>query len=213
MIAMSEKRTTIGVKESTKRKLESLKEASDADTWDEFADMYANKTLDVSLEELEIEEAETHERIEQTRATVVGVLEAVDEAGMTDEIVGIIKSLSEQNMLAQNQDIVEHLMEKSRRGEPLNDIDQLLAQVVMETENSREGGKSPAAEIARGLFSSKDQTTAERTQTKRDETIQSASVSDNKMEPAEEEIFDGVEMAEDESPTVKTEMTVVDEEM
>lgn len=184
---MSGKNTTLGLKESTKKNLEPLKEESEATTWDGFVNGLVEDSLNVSLEEMEAQEVETHERVEQTRATVVGVLEAVDEADMTDEIVDIIKSLSEQNMLAKNQEILEHLMEKSRQGQPVNDVDRLLAEVVMETEGSRKAGQSPAAVIAQGLFSGKEHRAAERTRTEREETVGTASVSEENPDSDEEE--------------------------
>lgn len=162
---MADENTTLGLKKSTKKELEPIKEASEATTWDGFVNGIVEENLEVSIEELEAQEVETHERVEQTRATVVGVLEAVDDADMTDEIVDIIKSLSEQDMLAQNQEILEHLMEKSREGEPINDVDRLLADIVMETESSRGPEQSPAAAIATGLFSGKEHAAAERTKT------------------------------------------------
>lgn len=214
---MSEKNTTLGLKESTKQSLEPVKEASEATTWDEFVNGLVENNLDVSLEELEAQEVETHERVEQTRATVVGVLEAVDEADMTDEIVDIIKSLSEQNMLAQNQEILEHLMEKSRQGQPVNDVDRLLAQVVMETESSREAGQSPAAVIAQGLFSGKDRRTAERTRTERGESVQSTTVSEDNSDGDEEELgsdlFSGVEKAGDDSSDLGSDFNIAGGEL
>lgn len=199
---MAEKNTTVGLRESTKENLEPLKKNSEADTWDGFLQGLVDDNLDVSIEEMETQEVETHERVEQTRATVVGVLEAVDEAGMTDEVVDIIKSLSEQNMLAQNQQILEHLMEKSRQGEPVNDVDRLLAEVVMKTESSREAGQSPAAEIARGLFSETEHRAAERTQTEREASGQSAAVSDGSSDTdgynVDSTLFTGSESSEHE---------------
>ena len=214
---MSEKNTTLGLKESTKRNLEPLKEASEATTWDGFVNGLVEDNLNVSLEEMEAQEVETHERVEQTRATVIGVLEAVDEADMTDEIVDIIKSLSEQNMLAQNQDILEHLMEKSRRGQPVNDVDRLLAQVVMETEGSRKAGQSPAAVIAQGLFSGKEHRAAERTRTEREETVESATVSEDNPDVDEEELgsdlFTGVERASDDSSDMEPNFNIAGREL
>jgi hypothetical protein len=194
---MSERNTTVGLKESTKNKLEPLKKESGAASWDEFIDNLAAENLDISAEELSAHEVETHERVEQTRATVVGVLEAVDEADMTDEIVDIIKSLSEQDMLAKNQEIINHFIEKSKRGESINEVDKLLAEVVKETESERGPEQSPAAAIAKGLFTETEEATAERTRTERDATVQNATVSesDSEMEVGEPEsdLFTGVE--------------------
>ncbi|MDS0223627.1 hypothetical protein NDI54_19995 [Haloarcula sp. S1AR25-5A] len=202
-VVMSDRNTTVGLKESTKDQLEPLKKESDAASWDEFINNLAAENLDVSAEELNAQEVETHERVERTRATVVGVLEAVDEADMTDEIVDIIKSLSEQDMLAQNQEIVNHFIEKSKRGEPINEIDKLLADVVKETESERGPEQSPAAAIARGLFTETEEATAERTRTERDATVRDATVSENQSEIKSEEpdsdLFTGVEEATESS--------------
>ncbi|WP_276300846.1 hypothetical protein [Halorussus lipolyticus] len=108
-------------------------------------------------------EREQHERVEQTRATIIGVLEALDETDMTDEVLELAESLCQPNILAKNQEIIEHLLEKAKSGEPLNEADKLLAEVVMKTEQERDGEQSPAAEIAQGLFAQTEKTTAERT--------------------------------------------------
>lgn len=208
---MSERNTTVGLKESTKDKLEPLKKESEAASWDEFINNLAAQNLDISAEELNAHEVETHERVERTRATVVGVLEAVDEADMTDEIVDIIKSLSEQDMLAKNQEIINHFIEKSKRGESINEVDKLLAEVVKETESERGPEQSPAAAIAKGLFTETEEATAERTRTERDATVQNATVSerDSEMEVGEPEsdLFTDIE---DSSESSDEDVTMAD---
>lgn len=214
-VEMADENTTLGLKKSTKEELEPIKEASEATTWDGFVNGIVEENLEVSMEELEAQEVETHERVEQTRATVVGVLEAVDDADMTDEIVDIIKSLSEQDMLAQNQEILEHLMEKSRKGEPINDVDRLLADIVMETESSRGSEQSPAATIAKGLFSGKEHAAAERTKTEREATVQSTAVSDEESDSEDDdlasELFSDTEESDDNSADVESSVTVSNE--
>lgn len=196
---MGDRNTTIGLKESTKKELEPLKKESNAASWDEFIEDLVDANLDISIEEVDSHEVETHERVERTRATVVGVLEAVDEADMTDDVVDIIKELSKQDMLAQNQEIIDHLIQKSKEGESVNDVDRLLANVVMETEGKRGPEQSPAAAIAQGLFTQTEQAAAERTTTERDSTSQNATVSESEDEKSSP-VFTGVEddVADDE---------------
>lgn len=154
--------TTIGVSNEVKDRLEPLKKEWGANSWDEFMDDLVERNLDVEIENLDDVTVEKRERVEQTRATVAGVLEALDEAGMVDEAVDLIKELSQQRMLAEHRRIVDHLIEKSREGEEVNKVDRLLARMVIETESTRDQ-ETPAAEIARGLFN--ESTTAERTTT------------------------------------------------
>jgi hypothetical protein len=82
---------------------------------------------------------------------------------MVDEAVEIIKELTQQRMLAEHQRIIQHFLEKSRNGEPPNEMDKLLARIIVKTESVRDQ-ESPAAEIARGMFT--ESTTAERTTTR-----------------------------------------------
>ncbi|WP_436927562.1 hypothetical protein [Halosimplex amylolyticum] len=56
------------------------------------------------------------ERIEKTRATAVGLLEALDDADMVKQAVEIIKEMSQQRMLAEHQEIIHPVLEKSRNG-------------------------------------------------------------------------------------------------
>ena len=162
--------TTIGLSRDVKNRLEPIKDKSDATSWDEFMDRLVAENLGIEPEDLDEDTVERHERVEQTRATVVGVLEAVDEADMVDEVVEIITALSQQDMLAQNQQIIEHIMEKSNNDGKINEADRLLARMVMETESSREQA-SPAAAIAQGLFT--ERTTAERTTTEQNSNQES----------------------------------------
>lgn len=152
--------TTIGVSNEVKARLEPVKEEWGASSWNEFIDDLVEKNLDINLEDLDQVTVEKRERVEQTRATVAGVLEALDEADMVDEAVDLIKELSQQRMLAEHRRIVDHLIEKSKNGEEVNEVDRLLARMVIETEGIRDQ-ETPAAEIARGLFN--ESTTAERT--------------------------------------------------
>lgn len=184
--------TTLGIKQSTKDRLEPIKKDSDANTWDEFVDGLVEGTLDVSLEEIELHEVERRERVEQTRAVVVGVLEAVDETDMTDEIVEIIKELTQQDMLATNQQIVDHLIEKSERGESINEVDRLLAEVVSDTEQSRGAEQSPAAAIAQGLFGEKEKAEADRMTLERGTTTRKADLSADDSDPTADGFGGGV---------------------
>jgi len=154
--------TTIGVSKEVKARLEPVKDEWGAPSWDAFMDDLVEQNVDIDPEELDEVAVENHERVEKTRATAVGVLEALDEADMVDEAVEIIKEMSQQRMLAEHQQIIEHFLEKSRNGEPPNEMDKLLARVIIKTEGVRDQ-ETPAAEIARGLFN--ESTTAERTTT------------------------------------------------
>lgn len=169
--------TTIGVSNEVKDRLEPVKEKWGANSWDEFMNDLVEKNLDIEIEDLDDAAVEKRERVEQTRATVAGVLEALDEADMVDEAVDLIKELSQQRMLAEHRRIVDHLIEKSRKGEEVNEVDRLLARMVIETEGIRDQ-ETPAAEIARGLFN--ESTTAERTTTQ--EVSPSSEVSDSDEE-------------------------------
>lgn len=152
--------TTIGVSDEVKNRLEPVKEEWGARSWDDFMNDLVEENVDVDPEELDEVTVEKREQVEQTRATVAGVLEALDEANMVDEAVDIIKELSQQRMLAEHRRIVDHLIEKSKTGGEVNEVDRLLARMVIETEGTRDQ-ETPAAEIARGLFDGS--TTAERT--------------------------------------------------
>lgn len=169
--------TSIGLSREVKNRLEPVKEEHDASSWNGFMDDLLSKNLGVKPEDLDEYTVEQQERVEQTRATVVGVLEALDKADIVDEVVEIIKALSQQNMLSQNQKIVEHLMEKAHAGGEINEADRLLARMVMETEGTR-NHESPAAEIARGLFAGRDTARAERTTTERQTTSQNDDIPD-----------------------------------
>lgn len=152
--------TTIGVSDDVKARLEPVKEEWGAPSWDAFMNDLVEQNVDIDPEQLDEVAVEKHERVEKTRATAVGVLEALDEADMVDEAVEIIKEMSQQRMLAEHQQIIEHFLEKSRNGDPPNEMDRLLARVIIKTEGVRDQ-ETPAAEIARGLFN--ESTTAERT--------------------------------------------------
>jgi hypothetical protein len=154
--------TTIGVSDEVKARLEPVKEEWGAPSWDAFMDDLVERNVDIDPEQLDGVAVEKHERVEKTRATAVGVLEALDEADMVDEAVEIIKEMSQQRMLAEHQQIIEHFLEKSRNGEPPNEMDRLLARIIIKTEGVRDQ-ETPAAEIARGLFN--ESTTTERTTT------------------------------------------------
>ena len=155
--------TTIGVSNEVKDRLEPVKEEYGAPSWDAFLDDLVEQNVDIDLDQLDGVSEEKRERVEKTRATAVGVLTALDEADMVDEAVEIIREMTQQRMLAEHQQIIEHLLEKSRNGEPPNEMDRLLARVVIKTEGLRDQ-ETPAAEIARGLFN--ESTTAERTTTR-----------------------------------------------
>lgn len=154
--------TTIGVSDEVKARLEPVKEEWGAHSWDAFMDDLVEQNVDIDPEQLDEVSVEKRERVEKTRATAVGVLKALDEADMVDEAVEIIKEMTQQRMLAEHQQIIEHLLEKSRNGDPPNEMDKLLARIVIKTEGARDQ-ETPAAEIARGLFN--ESTTAERTTT------------------------------------------------
>lgn len=177
---------TIPVSPETKEVLEPLKEeAEGVDTWNEFQRKLAEGELEVSWEEIETQE--TEERIERTRATVVAILETVDELGLTEDVLDIVKTLSQQDMLAKNQKIIDHLIDKAKNNESLNEVDHLLAQIVMETEQEREIEQSPAAEIAQGLFAETDTATAERTTTEQQKTTKSASLDEDESTEQDDE--------------------------
>ena len=108
---------TIAVSPETKAVYKRRKEQSEeADTLKEFMRMVAEDDLDVSWDEVEIQDSE--ERIERTRADIVGILEAVEEFDLTEDVLDIVETLSRQDMLAKNQDIIDHLLQKSKAGEP-----------------------------------------------------------------------------------------------
>lgn len=150
--------TTIGVSDEVKARLEPVKEEWGAASWDEFMNDLVRKNVDIDPENLDEVTVEKQERVEKTRATAVGLFEALDEADMIDEAVDIIKEMSQQRMLSEHQEIIQHFLEKSRNGEPPNQMDKLLARILINTESVRDQ-ETPAAEIARGLFN--ESTTAE----------------------------------------------------
>lgn len=159
----------------------------------EFLDELVKENVEIDPEDLDEVTVEKREQIEQTRATVVGVLEALDEANMVDEAVDIIKELSQQRMLAEHRRIVEHLIEKSKTGGEINEVDRLLARMVIETEGTRDQ-ETPAAEIARGLFD--ESTTAKR------ETKQKATSSGNESNTG------GSTTPDEDESTVDSQITV-----
>lgn len=154
--------TTIGLSKDVKRRLEPIKNEWGATSWDEFMNDLIQDNVDIDPENLDEVAVEKQERVEKTRATAVGLLEALDEAEMVDEAVDIIKEMSQQRMLAEHQEIIQHFLQKSRNNEPPNEMDELLARVIIKTESTR-NQETPAAEIARGMFN--ESTTAERTTT------------------------------------------------
>lgn len=143
--------------------------------------------ISTHMEHCDQVEREQHERVEQTRATIIGVLEALDETDMTDEVLELAESLCQPNILAKNQEIIEHLLEKAESGEPLNEADKLLAEVVMRTEQERDGEQSPAAEIAQGLFAQTERTTAERTTSKKKTNPKEVTTSEEKSPATEDQ--------------------------
>lgn len=167
MIEMSD--TTIGVSNDVKSRLERVKVES-GQTYDEVVDDLLEQNLDIDIEDLDEYAVEKHERVEKTRATVVGILEALNEADMIDEAVELIESLTQPSMLTEHREVVDYLIEKSKNGQDVNEVDRLLARMVIETEGSRET-ESPAAEIARGLFT--DTTIAERS-TKQQSSVETS---------------------------------------
>jgi len=190
--------TTIGVSNEVKDRLEPVKEEYGAPSWDAFLDDLVEQNVDIDLDQLDGVSEEKRERVEKTRATAVGVLTALDEADMVDEAVEIIREMTQQRMLAEHQQIIEHLLEKSRNGEPPNEMDRLLARVVIKTEGLRDQ-ETPAAEIARGLFN--ESTTAERTTTREvstngDPQADSGTLADeNDTSPDSGSLFSGTEDA------------------
>ncbi|MFY4815743.1 hypothetical protein ACOJIV_24105 [Haloarcula sp. AONF1] len=190
--------TTIGVSNEVKDRLEPVKEEYGAPSWDAFLDDLVEQNVDIDLDQLDGVSEEKRERVEKTRATAVGVLTALDEADMVDEAVEIIREMTQQRMLAEHQQIIEHLLEKSRNGEPPNEMDRLLARVVIKTEGLRDQ-ETPAAEIARGLFN--ESTTAERTTTREVSTsgnpqTESDNLTDkNDTSPDSGSLFSGTEDA------------------
>lgn len=180
--------TTIGLSDDTKSRLEPIKEEWGAPSWNDFLNDLVEDNVDINPEELDELTVEKKERVEKTRATAVGVLEALDEADMVDEAVDIIKEMSQQRMLAEHQQIIEHFLEKSRNGEPPNEMDRLLARVIIKTEGIRDQ-ETPAAEIARGLFN--ESTTAQRT------TTQKASASSSETDITSTVEFEDAELGED----------------
>ncbi|SEP29193.1 hypothetical protein SAMN05216388_10676 [Halorientalis persicus] len=193
--------TTIGVSDEVKARLEPVKEEWGATSWDDFMDDLVEKNVDIDPEQLDGAAVEKHERVEKTRATAVGVLEALDEADMVDEAVEIIKEMSQQRMLAEHQQIVRHFLEKSRNGEPPNEMDRLLARIIIKTEGVRDQ-ETVAAEIARGLFN--ESTTAERTTTQeissssRDQDDSSLLEDQDEVSSNSDSLFTGVEDVNDE---------------
>jgi len=193
----------IPVAPETKRRADELKQASEAKSFDELVVKMMEDNLEVSWEEVELEESE--ETIQRTRATIVAVLEAVEELDLTEEVLDIVETLSQQDMLAKNQEIIDHLLEKARNDESLNAVDRLLAQIVMETERGREIEQSPAAEIAQGLFAETDTTTAERTTTNQRASSKTVTVSEGDESSPQETVekgefdFEGIDMSLGES--------------
>jgi hypothetical protein len=190
--------TTIGVSNEVKDRLEPVKEEYGAPSWDAFLDDLVEQNVDIDLDQLDGVSEEKRERVEKTRATAVGVLTALDEADMVDEAVEIIREMTQQRMLAEHQQIIEHLLEKSRNGEPPNEMDRLLARVVIKTEGLRDQ-ETPAAEIAKGLFN--ESTTAERTTTREvstsgnPQTESDNSTDENDTSPDSGSLFSGTEDA------------------
>lgn len=147
-----------------------------------------NERNEFSIEDVSAVKAEEHQKIRETKTAAKGLLEALDEMDLLDDAKGIIRDmideLTEQDMLETNQDIVDYLLQSARDGDELTEFDRLLAEVVIETEQARDAAESPAAELARGLFSGEDSREVER----------SASVT--RTEPAPN--------ADAESPTTET---------
>lgn len=168
--------TTIGLSNEVKSRLEPIKEEWGASSWDEFMNDLIRDNVGIPPEQLDEVSVEKQERVEKTRATAVGLLEALDEADMVDEAVEIIREMCQQRMLAEHQKIIDHLLEKSREGEPPNEMDKLLARIIIQTEGGRDQA-TPAAEIARGLFN--ESTTAERSTTQELSSSSSGNSSDS----------------------------------
>lgn len=180
--------TTIGVSDDVKRRLEPVKEEWGASSWNDFMNDLVRENVDIDPEELDEVTVEKREQVEQTRATVAGVLEALDEADMVDVAVDIIKELSQQRMLAEHRRVVDHLIEKSKAGGEVNEVDRLLARMVIETEGARDQS-TPAAEIAQGLFD--ESTTVERTTSQEvSSKTEKASVDSESAHVQEEETVD-----------------------
>lgn len=197
--------TTIGVSDETKSRLEPVKKEWGAASWDEFMNDLVEKNVGIDPEQLDEVTVEKQERIKKTRATAVGLFEALDEADMVDEAVEIIKEMTQQRMLAKHQQIIEHFLEKSRKGEPPNEMDRLLARIIIKTEGVRDQ-KTPAAEIARGMFN--ESTTAERTTTREvsasgtsDSNEPEFSFGDDKLEDTGSPVYSGGIQTKNDSDT------------
>lgn len=153
----------IPVDPETHETIDRLKQETGSESFDAVVRDMAEENLDADWEDLTVEQRE--QRLEQTQTTIVAIIEAVDEYDLTEDVLDILKSLSQQDMLAKNQEIVGHLMRKAEAGQEPNEMDRLLARIVIQTEQERDIEQSPAGEIAQGLFSGSDTTTATRTET------------------------------------------------
>jgi len=154
------KETSITVKREVKDALDKAKKESDANNWSEFVQGLAEEEIGIDWDEVGVRE--TEEKVGYTRATIVAILETVEEMDLTEDILDIVEMLGEQNMLAKNQEIVDYLLQKAKDGKPLNETDRLLAEMAIRIEESRDEKQSPAAEIAEGLFAETDRATAKR---------------------------------------------------
>lgn len=143
-----------------------LKKASDAATNAEFIRGLIDETegVEVRMEDLETVELEKTEEAKETRAMAVGVLEAMQQTGIKEDVIDLIEELRKREMVEMNQEIVQYLLQKAKQDDPLNDADRALIDLVVRVENTRDGDGAATA-IAEGLFGEVGETTTETTTT------------------------------------------------
>lgn len=143
--------TSITVNQEVKDRLGTLKEASDADYWNDFLWDLAESELDLGVEDFESAELELTEEAMETRALVVGILEAMQQTGIKQDLIDLIEEIRTREMVEKNQKIIEYILQKAKNGESLNEVDETLIDMVIEIETSREG-EGAATAVAEGLF-------------------------------------------------------------
>lgn len=192
---MSESRTSITLRGSTGEKLRDLKQASNAENWDEFLTGVVDDAehVEVNLEDLNTVELEKTEKAKETHAMAVGVLEAMQRTGIKEDVLDLIEELRKTEMVEMNKQVVKHVLQKAQTGEPLNEADRALLDMVIEIESQRDSGPDVASVIADGLFGETEERTAERTTTQRaTDKDTSTQASDGDIEDFDDDLFTDV---------------------
>lgn len=171
--------TTMSIRdEQLAKQIRDLKEASNAPTNDAFFRGLIDESeeIEVRLEDLDTVELEKTEEAKETRAMAVGVLEAMQQTGIKDDVIDLIEELRKRELVETNKEIVQYLLDKAKNDEPLNETDYALIDLVVKIEGTREEGGAATA-IAEGLFGEVEETTTETTTTETSANEKSAEIS------------------------------------